>query len=196
MPQKEKGFTIKIDVSGIKATARALEKMPNLLRNVTLMRVLNRLGGMAKSHVTREVAKQAGVLQREARLGIVYHEATPNDLEYTIEVQGSWVRGLVYIITQQDDKVCPQCIAAEKGGPYTADQLAEIKRGHEHSGIVHHNCRCYTIPASRTLQEGLSREGDIMGTALDIVHYNAATVMVQEVEYAMTKLKADLGSGH
>ena len=50
------------------------------------------------------------------------------------------------LITSKDDKVCPICERISKEGPYSPEQMADLKRQHPHLLNVAMGCRCALAP--------------------------------------------------
>lgn len=188
-------FDLVIDASAVsKRTTQAFAKLPNLLRDTVLVRTINRTGDMARTHLTDQLARHANIKARQARAGVNYSRATPTNLAYDLEVETEFVTGLVFIISRQDEKVCPICVAAEQGGPYTAEQVDQMRHKYHHlEGLLHPNCRCYTIPASIEVNKKLAQTGEITKSVLRVIQHNGPRILKEEMTYALEKLKKDSG---
>lgn len=194
MPVTQRDFTVTIDTRNLQVTHEYLKQLPAVLHNVVLMKTINRTGAMMTTEVTRGLAQMSGARRRQAMQAVSISRATPRNLTYALTIDGEWVTGLVYIITQQDERVCPICIAAEQGGPYTQEQVSAMRHAYPHlHGLIHPGCRCYTIPAQQNIQQALSGQGDLAERANRVVADNAPRILNEEYQFAVKKLRADLG---
>ena len=167
------------------------EQLDEFCKDVPIMfsSVLNKLGNSALQTSTDYLSAQTGLDGIDVRNAIQIHEATPQDLLWTMDARSvtlepspNWARPwqapgdntfnqqqLLRVVTSGDGRVCEICAnAAEK--PWTVEDInaaaakwKDFQPPHpvvgERSNLLHPNCRCHTVPWDASRQQGADFAG-------------------------------------